>query len=117
MLAHEYGHLIERHPSRQAIVLGLLAAVKMSVGVPAGAVLCVLLAYLMMLREWEYVADRQGARIVGIETMLSAFSEYRRLSSEEDLPEWSELLCGHPSLHRRIAALKHLATGECRSTL
>jgi Zn-dependent protease with chaperone function len=108
VLAHECGHAKNRHPLKQAMVLGLLAGFKMSIGIPSVAVVVVLLAYLMMLREWEYVADRHACSIVGATTMISTFEEYRSVSGDEDISGWRELLCGHPSLHRRIAACGNL---------
>ena len=87
-------------------MLGLLAGVKMSIGVPAAAVVPILLAYLMMLREWEYFADRQASKVVGHETVLEAFNEYRAASGDKDSSKWAEIFCGHPSLRNRIDALK-----------
>lgn len=109
VLSHECGHVWHRHPLRQAIVLGLLAGVKMSIGVPPAAVVAVLIAYLMMLREWEYVADRHACKTVGADRMQVAFEEYRAASGDKDSSSWSELLSGHPSMRNRVAALREFA--------
>ena len=106
VLAHECGHIREGHPLRMALMLGLLAGVKMSIGVPPAAVVPIFLAYLMMLREWEYFADRQASKVVGNEAVLEAFNEYRAASGDKDSSKWAEIFCGHPSLHNRIDALK-----------
>ena len=105
VLAHEYGHVLCGHPSKQAYILALVATVKLSIGVPAGAVVAILLAYLFMLREWEYVADAKALERTGKLDLLAAFSEYQAVACERNLSRLSEFFCGHPSLHRRVAAV------------
>lgn len=105
VVAHECGHMLEHHPRKQYIILGLLACVKATTGITIAAVFLVLFAYLYMLREWEFIADRHAAGIVGAERLISAFTEFRKLSGEKDISRFSEFMCSHPSLDRRIAAL------------
>lgn len=105
VLAHEYGHVSSQHPFKQAVLLGLVAGVKLSIGVPVGAVVAILLAYLFMLREWEFVADASAVVRTGREDVLAAFDEYLAISGEKDMSVWSEFVSGHPSMHRRVAAV------------
>lgn len=128
VLAHEYGHVLNRHPLKQAVILGGLATVKMSVGVPIGAVVLALMAYLFLLREWEYAADAAAVLRTTATDVLAAFDEYRTLESMTEgekksrLFEWlsghpgfemsrlSELFSGHPSFDRRVSAIKRKQT-------
>ena len=105
VLAHEYGHVDNRHPIKQAAILGLVAAVKFGIGVPVGAVVVLLLAYLFMLREWEFVADAAAVKRTSPEDVLAAFDEYRLIEGDKDLSRFSEFFSGHPSFRRRIAAI------------
>lgn len=108
LLAHEYGHVENGHPIKLAVLLGMVASVKLSVGVPLGAVVAILLAYLFMLREWEYVADAAACRRTGADDVLAAFLEYREASGDKPIGTLSEFFCGHPSLHKRIAAVMRM---------
>lgn len=108
VLAHEYGHVLNMHPFKQATLLGLVASVKLSIGVPLGAVVVILLAYLFMLREWEYVADAAAVERTGEEDVFAAFGEYQSISGEKDMSVISEFFSGHPSFHRRVSAISRL---------
>lgn len=105
VLAHEYGHVDNRHPLKQAGLLGIVAAVKFGAGVPLGAALIVLFAYLYMLREWEFIADAAAVRHTCPGDILAAFDQYRQIEPGSDLSPFSELFCGHPSFARRITAI------------
>ena len=110
VLAHEYGHVDNAHPLKQATILGIVAAVKMSIGVPLGAVAIILMAYLFMLREWEFIADASAVKRSCYQDVLAAFSEYRAISGEKDISRFSELFSGHPGVHRRIASIYKTVT-------
>ncbi len=110
VLAHEYGHVCHFHPFKQATLLGLVASVKLSIGVPLGAVAVILLSYLFMLRSWEYVADAAAVVRTSPDDVLAAFSEYQEIAGETNMSVWSEFFSGHPSLHRRIAAITQPAS-------
>ena len=105
VLAHEYGHVCNEHPFKQATLLGLVASVKLSIGVPLGAVVVILISYLFMLRSWEYVADAAAVVRTSPDDVLAAFSEYQAIAGEQNMSVWSEFFSGHPSLHSRIAAI------------
>lgn len=105
VLAHELGHVESAHPIKLAVLLGLLAAVKLSVGVPLGAVLAILVAFLFMLREWECVADSHAVDSAGQGAVLSAFEEYRVIAGDREIGRIEEWFSGHPSTQRRIAAV------------
>lgn len=116
VLAHEYGHVDNRHPIKQATILGLVAAVKFALGVPIGAVVVLLLAYLFMLREWEFVADAAAVKRTSPEDVLAAFDEYRLIEGGQDMNRFSEFFSGHPTFSRRIAAInRNLAVSPERS--
>lgn len=110
VLAHEFGHIENAHPLKQASILGMVAAVKMSIGVPLGAIVAILMAYLFMLREWEYVADATAVKRTGAGDVLKAFSEYRAIANDKNMSLLSEMFSGHPSVHRRVAAVERQAT-------
>jgi hypothetical protein len=61
VLAHELGHALSAHPLKQAVLLGIVASVKLSIGVPVGAVVVILMAYLFMLTRVG-VHCRRGCR-------------------------------------------------------
>ena len=105
VLAHEYGHVLHMHPFKQASLLGLIAGVKLSIGVPLGAVAAILVAYLYMLRAWEFVADEAAVERTGANDVLAAFSEYQSVAGEKDMSSISEFFSGHPSFHKRVAAI------------
>jgi hypothetical protein len=108
VLAHEYGHVRRGHPLKLAVLLGLVAAVRMSLGVPFPAAICVFMAYLYMMRQWEYQADATAVICASRDDVLAAFAGYRRLEADKDLSRLSELFCAHPSMHRRMAAIARL---------
>ena len=104
--AHECGHVISKHPTRLALLLGLIAGVKLSIGIPLFSSIAILLAFLWMLREWEFIADHQAVSLVGVESLEAAFHEYQTVSGDKaEVHFLSELLSGHPSIARR---LKHI---------
>ncbi len=105
VLAHEYGHVANRHPIKQATILGLVAGVKVGIGVPFGAAVVLLLAYLFMLREWEFVADAAAVDRAGQDDVFSAFEEYQIIEGGKDMSRLSEFFSGHPSFRRRIVAI------------
>ena len=108
VLAHEYGHVDNGHPIRQAVTLGLVAAVKMSVGIPLGVAIVVLLSYLYMLRQWEFQADAAAVERSSSADVLNAFKEYLQIEGEKEISWISEIFCAHPSVHRRVEALTGL---------
>lgn len=107
VLAHEYGHVLNMHPFKQATLLGLVASVKLSIGVPVGAVVVILLAYLYMLRSWEYVADAAAVERTSTDAVLAAFGEYQSIAGEQNMSVLNEFFSGHPSFHRRVNAIAH----------
>jgi len=115
--AHECGHVISQHPTRIAVLLGLIASVKFSIGVPLLASLTVLLAFLWMLREWEFTADQRAVELVGATAMCAAFMEYRAIAGDAaEASRFSELLSGYPSITRRLRRIESLDSAE-RSVL
>ncbi len=112
LLAHECGHIEEDHPQRLAVVLGMLASVKFSMGVPLLAAVAALLAYLMMVRHWEFAADMRAARIIGPSHLLTAFSRYMEISGDRPPSHFMEFFCAHPSMDRRMRILRHFAASS-----
>lgn len=109
VLAHEYGHVLNMHPFKQATLLGLVASVKLSIGVPLGAVVVILMAYLFMLRSWEYIADAVAVERTSPKDVLAAFGEYQSISGEKNMSVLNEFFSGHPSFHRRVTAIARLS--------
>ena len=110
VLAHELGHALSAHPLKQAVLLGIVASVKLSIGVPVGSVVVILMAYLFMLREWEFIADAVAVTRTSVTDVRAAFDEYRAISGEANMSRFSEFFSGHPSIHRRLAAINSRAT-------
>lgn len=106
VFAHEIGHILERHNTKQAFILGFLAFAK-SMMVPNGLVVAVvIMTYLAILRVWEFQADRRACDLVGAETMTHTCLEYLRISGEQrQPPQWLQWFMGHPSMSRRLAAI------------
>mgnify|MGYP001166054556 CR=1 FL=1 len=106
VLAHEYGHMRQKHPAKQAVLLGLVAGVKMTAGIPLLAGLAILFLYLWMLREWEFIADSEALRLAGSESLKKAFHEYHVVSGDTvEASLVSEIFSGHPSFARRWARI------------
>ena len=103
VLTHECGHILNKQPTKQAVLLGLVAGVKMSLGIPWISAVVILLAYLWMLREWEFVADARAVVLGGQNALRRAFLDYQEVSGDKkDAALYSELLSGHPSIARRL---------------
>ena len=65
----------------------------------------ILMAYLFMLREWEFIADAVAVTKTNVADVRAAFAEYRAISGEANMSRFSEFFSGHPSIHRRLAAI------------
>lgn len=111
LLAHEYGHITNAHPIKQGVVLGMIAAVKMAFGVPAGALVLLLMSYLYMLRSWELAADAAAVKMSCGDSLLRALTEYSRIEGD-DAGRFSEFFYGHPSFRRREAAIRQQQIGK-----
>ena len=82
--AHECGHVISGHSRRLSALLGLIAAVKFSVGVPLMASVAVLLSFLWLLRQWEYEADARAVSLIGANALITAFADYEKATGKSD---------------------------------
>ena len=124
--AHECGHVMSGHTKRLATLLGLIAAVKFSVGVPLMASVAVLLSFLWLLRQWEYEADARAVSLVGADALITAFADYEKATGKSDaggdvpvtqgnspnrswrsggtvlLDAFLELFMGHPRIEHRV---------------
>ena len=106
VLAHECGHIRSGHPTKQAVLLGLVAGVKMAIGVPLLSTIIILLAYLWMLREWEFIADKEASKMTGSLSLRRAFEEYLRITNDHEVVSpLSEIFSGHPSFARRLTRI------------
>lgn len=107
VMAHELGHIQHKHPAKQAILLGLVAGMKMTFGISLVQGLAILFLYLWVLREWEFIADSEAKNIAGHGPLVKAFYEYHAVSGDkEDASLFSELLSGHPCFARRLARIE-----------
>lgn len=114
VLAHEIGHLKHRHPRALGIVLlvGPIFGMEMLGLRQDGTILLVstlasFLGYLVLARQFEYVADRDSAELTNdAEALITALV---RIGRANHVPaRWSrarELLLTHPSTERRALAL------------
>lgn len=127
--AHECGHVISGHSRRLSALLGLIAAVKFSVGVPLIASVAVLLSFLWLLRQWEYEADAKAVSLVGAKALRTAFEDYEKATGKSEasdvvpvspgnsqscskkrgrtvlLDAFLELFMGHPRIEHRVARI------------
>lgn len=108
VLAHEAGHVRRRHCEHICILLGVIGASKITFDIPLIGVIAILMTYLYLSRRREFEADETGAELVGKDAMLAAFNELRKATNEADIGSLTEIFVTHPSLHRRIDAIKVL---------
>lgn len=106
VLAHESAHAELGHVRRLSDILGFLALAKFSFGVPLPAVIAVLLAYLAMMRSWEFEADAHAARTIGSRQMEEALESIARQVSAGRMSRVAEWFSAHPCLYRRIERMR-----------
>jgi Zn-dependent protease with chaperone function len=112
VLAHELGHIGQRHALFQAGVFAGLYAGKMLIGLPSMLAPLILLGYLAFLRQCEFAADRGAAKLIGWTGAQTMLKELARMAGEERKPSLLiDLLSTHPSFHRRLRSVcPHRAT-------
>lgn len=104
IVAHEYGHLLLRHPHARLAMLGsLLALAMLSTGVPAVA-LTANLFVLWTMRQMEFRADAVAAKIVGADVVRLALNLARTILG--DGPRWHSVFKTHPPISDRIKRLQ-----------
>jgi hypothetical protein len=108
VLAHESAHVQLGHVRRLCDILGFLALAKFSVGVPWPAVIVVLLAYLAMMRSWEFEADEWAARSIGAGAMEQALSAFAVRVTAVRMSRVAEWFSAHPCLFKRIERMRGL---------
>lgn len=107
-MAHECGHLRARHPLKLAILLGLIASVKLSIGVPMLVAIVVLVSFMYLMRQWEFEADASGSSIAGVDTLRTSLADYQELMHPKDEHPALVLLSSYPNFSDRLKALEAL---------
>lgn len=104
--AHECGHVMRFHTARLAVLLGVIAGVKFSVGISLLPSIAILVGFVWMLRRGEYVADRQAVKLVGADAIKAALKDYQTISGDKsDDSIFLELLSAHPRIARRVVKI------------
>ncbi len=131
VVAHELGHIKHRHTRRSLVLFSGLLFLSLILGdalmgAPAledfplfylGTMLAFFLGSLLMnavARRWEFAADRFAFDLTGdLEAFKRSFLALARDNlSDPEPPAWIEaLLHDHPSIARRVQALKRHAGG------
>lgn len=103
VIAHEYGHVVLRHPvARLGLYGSLLALAMLSNGTPFVA-LGANLFVLWCMRQMEYRADGVAATLVGAASVRSALGAARDVLGE--MPRWLSVFNTHPLFADRIKNL------------
>ncbi len=122
ILAHEIAHCKKRHITKTLltsvflVIFGVILLLYLLQRIdPLGAILltAVILrvldkVYLALMRKFEYEADLIGAKMVGVETMISALKKL----GEKDIGKLSEIYSDHPSIKNRIKRLQARTTSS-----
>lgn len=106
VLAHEFAHIRLLHPYVRLMMFGSLLSFAMLIQIAPMAMLLVNLIVLWIMRQMEFSADDEAARIVGRHQLCSTLCRMQKLFS--DSPEWQHIVCSHPSFQRRIARSRKL---------
>lgn len=108
VVAHESAHAQLGHVRRLCDILGFLALTKFSFGVPWPAAIAVLIAYLAMMRSWEFEADELAARTIGASAMEQALQSFAERVTAVRMSRVAEWFSAHPCLFRRIERIRGL---------
>jgi Zn-dependent protease with chaperone function len=104
VLAHEFGHIRLRHALIRLTMYGSLLSLAIighstaAVAVPANFFV------LWTMRQMEFAADRDAARLVGFSDMMAALRAMG--DAMGDIPSWQTAVSTHPSFRSRIARLE-----------
>ena len=103
VLAHEFGHIRLRHALiRLAMYGSLLSLVMVGYSVTAVIVPANFFA-LWTMRQMEFAADRDAARMVGPDDVRAALEHVG--GALGDIPQWQAVFSTHPTFRERIARL------------
>lgn len=104
VLAHEFGHIRLRHALIRLTLYGSLLSLAIighstaAIAVPANFFV------LWTMRQMEYAADRDAARMVGAGRMRTALAQVGEILG--DIPTWQSAFSTHPTFQARVARLK-----------
>lgn len=108
VLAHEFGHIRLRHALIRLTMYGSLLSLAIighstaAIAVPANFFV------LWTMRQMEFAADRDAARMVGAGRMRTALAHVGAVLG--DIPAWQSAFSTHPTFRARVARLKDPAT-------
>lgn len=110
VLAHEYGHIRLRHGLIRLTMYGSLLSLAIIGHTTAAIAVPANFFVLWTMRQMEFAADKEAARMVGKENMCVTLGLIAR--DLGDLPAWQTVFSTHPSFRARIARLKQSITSK-----
>lgn len=108
VLAHEFGHIRLRHALIRLTIYGSLLSLVI-IG-HSTAVIAVMANFFVLwtMRQMEFAADHDAARMVGATRMRAALAYVGEVLG--DIPAWQTVCSSHPTFRARIARLNDQTT-------
>lgn len=103
VLAHEFGHIRLRHAVIRLTMYGSLLTLAIIGHSMTAVVLPANLFVLWTMRQMEYAADRDAARVVGPANVRAALEHVGAVLG--DIPAWQSVFSTHPTFRARVARL------------
>lgn len=103
ILAHEFGHIRLRHALIRLTLYGSLLSLAIIGQSMTAVVLPANLFVLWTMRQMEFAADRDAARVVGKDNVRAALEHVGAVLG--DIPRWQAAFSTHPPFRDRIARL------------
>ncbi|NHZ99041.1 M48 family metalloprotease [Massilia sp. CCM 8734] len=103
ILAHEFGHIRLRHSLIRLTMYGSLLSLAIVGHSMTAIVLPANLFVLWTMRQMEFAADRDAARVVGRNDVRTALERVGGVLG--DIPQWQAVFSTHPTFRDRIARL------------
>lgn len=103
ILAHEFGHIRLRHSLIRLTMYGSLLTLAIVGQSVTAVVLPANLFVLWTMRQMEFAADRDAARVVGRNNVREALEHVGQVLG--DIPAWQSAFSTHPTFRDRIARM------------
>lgn len=104
ILAHEFGHIKLRHAVIRLTMYGSLLTLAILGQSVTAVVLPANLFVLWTMRQMEFAADREAARVVGRDNVREALEHVGSVLG--DIPGWQSAFSTHPTFRDRIARMR-----------
>lgn len=103
VLAHEFGHIRQKHAVVRVALYGSLLTLAIIGNSTALVALPANFFVLWTMRQMEFAADREAARVVGAGDFKEALAHVASVLG--DIPAWQSVFSTHPSFRARISRL------------